>query len=331
MPRDGHPPYFPFYPDDFASDGDVEAMSTAQVGAYILLLCKAWREEPVGSVPDDDRRLARWARMTPEEWSEAKSAVLAPFALRNDGRWHQPRMAREFMKLRESSRRRAEAGAAGAESRWGNGKRMAKPKQSHSDANATAVRSDGMSPSSSVSNEGGGSRPKRREISTTEMQVVADAWNMLGIPFKAITKVHDKRRKHLAVRLADDWWRDNWRTALAKVQVLRFCRGGGDRGWVAHFDWFIKPNTVTEIMEGKYDDRPRTAATGQARRETSAEARERGNLEAFRGFAESHGVSLEGLFGGDGDAGGVEENRRLHGDAIESVARRVGDVPAGDD
>lgn len=155
MPRDGHPPYFPFYPDDFASDGDVEAMSTAQVGAYMLLLCKAWREEPVGSVPDDDRRLARWARMTPEEWSEAKSAVMTPFNLRTDGRWHQPRMEREFMKLRESSRRRAEAGTVGAEKRWGqkrnDGKRIAKPKQSHSNANAIAMRFDGMSSSTSTS------------------------------------------------------------------------------------------------------------------------------------------------------------------------------------
>ena len=49
MSRHNDPPYFPFYPDDFASDGKVEAMTTEEVGAYTLLLCKAWREDPPGA------------------------------------------------------------------------------------------------------------------------------------------------------------------------------------------------------------------------------------------------------------------------------------------
>lgn len=87
-------PYFNFYVMDFAADGLVEAMSTQEVGAYILLLCKAWHEDPAGSVPDDDRTLARWARMAPEEWQTVKERVLAPWRL-DGGRWHQKRMQEE--------------------------------------------------------------------------------------------------------------------------------------------------------------------------------------------------------------------------------------------
>jgi len=56
-------PYFPFYPDDFAADAVVEMLSTTGIGCYALLLCKAWRESPPGTLPDDDRLLSRWSRL----------------------------------------------------------------------------------------------------------------------------------------------------------------------------------------------------------------------------------------------------------------------------
>lgn len=132
MPRDNRPPAFLFYVDDFVSDGVVEAMTTKEIGAYILLLCKAWREDPPGSIPADDRVLARWSRLTPDEWSECRTGVLAAFSLGTDDRWHQKRMRSEFSKLMTSMRNRSEAGRIGAESRW-------RKCDSHAIANATAL------------------------------------------------------------------------------------------------------------------------------------------------------------------------------------------------
>lgn len=317
MPRDGHPPYFPFYPDDFASDGDVEAMSTAQVGAYMLLLCKAWREEPVGSVPDDDRRLARWARMTPEEWSEAKSAVLAPFALRTDGRWHQPRMEREFMKLRESSRRRAEAGAVGAEKRWGksknDGKRIAKPKQSHSDASATAMRTDGISSSTSTSEVNPPNPPAGGKARTPPFSI-DDVTFPPGMDSPAVrTAVADwldhKRARGGGYKSADSVNRllGQWLMAgpIAFVQAVN--------------------NSIANNYQGVHAGGPRTETTCQPR-ESHEQARERANHEAIAGFLRS-----SGLREGDADSDGAQAHGQPHGAAIESVARRVGHVPAEND
>jgi uncharacterized protein YdaU (DUF1376 family) len=95
--------HFPFYPDDFSGDAIVEAMTTEEVGAYLLLLCKAWREEPAGSIPDDDRVLARWARLTPTKWRAARPAVLRAFVLGEDKRLHQKRMRAEFARVLEKS------------------------------------------------------------------------------------------------------------------------------------------------------------------------------------------------------------------------------------
>jgi uncharacterized protein YdaU (DUF1376 family) len=72
-------PFFPLYVADFVADDRVEAMSTEQVGSYVLLLCKAWTQEVVGTVPDDDRVLARWARVSIGRWRRIKAAVMAPW------------------------------------------------------------------------------------------------------------------------------------------------------------------------------------------------------------------------------------------------------------
>lgn len=114
------PPYFPFYVRDFASDGKVEAMTTEEVGAYILLLCKAWLEEPPGTLPADDAVLARWARVDPVTWSTCSARVLAPFTLSSrDNRYVQKRMQLEYQKLLHTLQGRSEGGRRGAQTRWG--------------------------------------------------------------------------------------------------------------------------------------------------------------------------------------------------------------------
>jgi uncharacterized protein YdaU (DUF1376 family) len=114
----GHPPAFLFYPDDFSSDGKVEAMSTEQVGAYILLLCKSWREKPPGSLPSDDSLLAKWARVPLDRWSEIRSGVLAPYTFGTDSRWHQKRQRAEYDKLMSRRRECSRAGKSSANKRF---------------------------------------------------------------------------------------------------------------------------------------------------------------------------------------------------------------------
>ena len=88
MPKTNHPPAFLFYPEDFSSDSKVEAMTTEEVGAYTLLLCKSWRESPPGSIPDDDVVLARWARLASDRWTVCRAAVLAAFSFRSYFKCH---------------------------------------------------------------------------------------------------------------------------------------------------------------------------------------------------------------------------------------------------
>jgi hypothetical protein len=64
-----------------------------------------------------------------------------------------------------------------------------------------------------------------------------------------------KRTSALKLRLVNHDWVKHWESALQKCFDSDFCRGVNDRAWVADFEWFIKPDTVTKLIEGKYDNR----------------------------------------------------------------------------
>jgi uncharacterized protein YdaU (DUF1376 family) len=93
-------------------------MTTKEFGAYFLLMCKAWNEDPPCSIPSTDRVLARWARLSPEEWEECKAAVLIGFTNRPDGRLYHMELEQEFQKSRAITRRKSQAAKSAVESRW---------------------------------------------------------------------------------------------------------------------------------------------------------------------------------------------------------------------
>lgn len=61
------------------------------------------------------------------------------------------------------------------------------------------------------------------------------------------------RRKAFRARIKDRLWLANVDAALAAVARSAFCAGDNDRGWKADLDFFLRPDTVTKILEGKYD------------------------------------------------------------------------------
>jgi hypothetical protein len=70
---------------------------------------------------------------------------------------------------------------------------------------------------------------------------------------KAIWRIEAALREH-----PDLGW---WETQIVEVMASSFCRGGGDRGWVADFWWLLEH--ATEVSTGRYRDRagaPRTKA-----------------------------------------------------------------------
>jgi hypothetical protein len=86
--------------------------------------------------------------------------------------------------------------------------------------------------------------------------LVFEAWNEMAKSSKILPQclvVSDKRRRLLEVRLRDSFFISNWQAAILKIPQSDFLKGNSERGWKASFDWFIQPDSVAKIMEGKYD------------------------------------------------------------------------------
>ena len=56
------------------------------IGAAVLLWCRAWKQRPAASFPDDDRVLAAFARLPLKKFREVKDAVMRGFVKCGDGR-----------------------------------------------------------------------------------------------------------------------------------------------------------------------------------------------------------------------------------------------------
>lgn len=97
-------------------------------------------------------------------------------------------------------------------------------------------------------------RCKPVTITITISLALIDKWNSL--PLRKCLLLSEKRKSAISARLREDFFKDNWKGAMDKVVASDFCLGKNDRGWKADLDWFLRPDTVAKIMEGKYDNAP---------------------------------------------------------------------------
>ena len=113
-------PWMPLNVADYLAD--TAHLGPAEHGAYLLLIMHYWQH---GGLPDDDRRLARIARMTEEEWGGTRDTIAEFFR----SGWKHKRIDQELADAYELTAKRSAAGKAGASARYG--KRMANEEQTH--------------------------------------------------------------------------------------------------------------------------------------------------------------------------------------------------------
>ena len=102
------------------------------------------------------------------------------------------------------------------------------------------------------------------EAMRDELEFVA-AWNATrGVRKSAKPNLTPSRRRSFRARARDPTW--DWRAALAKFPLP--CPNGHPDGWLPDLDWFLRPDSVLKIIEGKYDW-TRAAGSDAARRDSS--------------------------------------------------------------
>lgn len=96
-------PGFTIWTDAYLAD--TSHLSTLEHGAYLLLLIAMWRAG--GVLPNDDKRLARFARATDAQWVKLKPAMMEFFTVQGD-EITQGRLLDELQKARNRSSRASE-------------------------------------------------------------------------------------------------------------------------------------------------------------------------------------------------------------------------------
>ena len=111
----------PLYVADYLAD--TGHLSAAEHGAYLLLIMHYWQN---GGLPNEDRRLARIARMSAAEWDDARETLFDMF----EDCWRHHRIDAELAAAAGIMESRSKAGSAGAASKWGGNARSTRATRS---------------------------------------------------------------------------------------------------------------------------------------------------------------------------------------------------------
>jgi len=105
-------PFMQFYVADYLVD--TQHLTTEQHGAYLLLLMTMWHN--AGSLPNDEKKLARIARVTLKRWHIIADSVMEFFEIEDDT-ITQKRLVEEYQKAVSKSEKRKTSGSLGGKAK----------------------------------------------------------------------------------------------------------------------------------------------------------------------------------------------------------------------
>jgi len=263
-------PALPLWTDAYLAD--TSHLTTIEHGAYLLLLMAAWRSKDC-RLPNDDKRLARYCRMTGPQWKRIKSTILEFFYV--DGEWlYQGRLTDEREYVRKNSAKQS----ANAKARWG-GNDDGEGNSSSSDeqssphmSNQNEITTPGPvgQPPSDVSDESV-TNPLENRVSGDAMAMPDACHSDAPTPTPTpIEKKEPKGSSKKGTRLPDDWALpdDWWQFAMTEGMDDQSIRREADKFrdyWLAQpgqkgikLDWQA---TWRNWIRRRVDDRPRNTTT----------------------------------------------------------------------
>ena len=261
--------WMPLYWGDYLRD--TGHLSTAEHGAYLLLIAHYWiTGRPLA---DDDTRLARLVRMALKEWRDIRDTIAAFFQV-GDGLWRHKRVDNELAKAHANVKAKAEAGAKGAAKRWrtDSGGIAGASQKEWQTASQKEWQTDAPLPSPSPSPPPSEDSPSLRSgVSAASADLpdpppfldkakafneAVEGWNALakehGLP--VVREKTDARRRAFNARFGNGS-AGKFGEALAAIRASKFCQGDNPRGWRAGFDFILQPSSLAKLLEGSYADR----------------------------------------------------------------------------
>ena len=117
-------PTMPFHTDAYLAD--TRHLTTIEHGTYMLLLITAWRNG--GSLPNDDKLLARYASLGPRQWQRIKPTIMQFFHEEN-GSLYNGKLSDTLVAIRTKSEKASDSARAKWRKNKETGHANAPPKQ----------------------------------------------------------------------------------------------------------------------------------------------------------------------------------------------------------
>lgn len=92
------------------------------------------------------------------------------------------------------------------------------------------------------------------EAKSIDYEAIKSRWNEeTGGALGKLVMITGRRREMVRARIRETSV-DDFFTMIHNAAASSFLRGESQRGWVANFDWCIKPNNYPKVLEGRYND-----------------------------------------------------------------------------
>lgn len=239
----GHDTWMPLYIGDYLAD--TMHLTTAQHGAYLLLLMHAWRSD--GYIPEKAEAQAAIVRMGLKDWLKIRTSVEDYFEI-GDGRglYHQ-RVIDELAVARAMTEQRSKAGKASAAKR---------ERERQRDANENPTPVQQALPPRTIPSQSPSPTPGVTTSLAVEASEAATAFEAYqthaeqnGWPNPQF--MNSTRRYKIDQRLRECGGMDGWKAALGAAVSAEFLKG---KQWF-DLDWMLVPENFTRLMEGRYAER----------------------------------------------------------------------------
>ena len=102
-------------------------------------------------------------------------------------------------------------------------------------------------------------KEKKTKNAFMDYQAVVDLWNETVKDLMPVTRLSDGRKKAIRARHADGGMA-LIKQVFEKVSDSDFLRGKTGNPWQANFDWVMKANNWTKVIDGNYDNKEQASA-----------------------------------------------------------------------
>lgn len=104
-------------------------------------------------------------------------------------------------------------------------------------------------------------KPEKVQAALGLANAIVTEWNMIDGAVRC-KDVSPKRRRLIAQRMKEPFWRDNWRAAIDKVREIPVVKAGEFKPPI---DWFLRAGKVQDLIEGRHDNWNPATKKGAAR------------------------------------------------------------------